>query len=82
MCNENCFEPALELSSKNATKLKLELSTNIELQNVPLMEVSSLAEAIHVKARETSQNTNLDMPKFLGINKTLQSIKSELVNNT
>ena len=38
------------------------------------MEVSSLAEAIHVKARKASQNTNLDIREFLEIHKTFQSI--------
>ena len=32
--------------------------------------------------REASQNTNLDMREFLGINKALQNIQGELLNNT
>ena len=46
------------------------------------MELSSLVEDIHVKIREASQNTNLDMREFSGIDKTLQSIQGELLNNT
>ena len=46
------------------------------------MEHSSLVEYIHVKTREVSQNTDLDMRKFLGIDKVLQSIQGELLNNT
>ena len=45
------------------------------------MEHSSLVEYIHVKTREVSQNTDLDMRKFLGIDKVLQSIQGELLNN-
>ena len=46
------------------------------------MEVSSLAGVIHVKTRKASHNTNFDMREFLGVDKTLQSIHGELVNNT
>ena len=41
-----------------------------------------MAEDIHVKIREASQNTNLDMREFLGVNKVLQSIQGQLLNNT
>ena len=41
-----------------------------------------LAEDIHVKTREASQNTDLHMEEFLGINKALQSIKVDLLSNT
>ena len=32
--------------------------------------------------RKTSQNTDFDMRKYLGIDKALQSIQVEMVNNT
>ena len=73
---------ALERSAKAATKLSHDLPTDLELEGIPLKELSSLAEDIHVKTREASQNTDLDMREFLGIDKTLQSIQSELLNNT
>ena len=38
------------------------------------MILSSLAEGMHVKTRETSQNTDLDMQELLDIDKTLQSV--------
>ena len=41
-----------------------------------------MAEEIHVKTQEASQNTNLDMWEFLGIDKSLQTIQGELINNT
>ena len=72
----------LERSFKAATKLKGELPTDLEMESIPLKELSSLVEDIHVKTRETSQNTDLDMREFLGIEKTLQSIRGELLNNT
>ena len=69
--------PALEKSFKAATKLIRELPTDIEME-----ELSSLVDGIHVKTREASQNTNLDMREFLVIDKAIQSIQGELLNNT
>ena len=43
---------ALEKSFKAAIKLKCELPTAIEMESIPPEELSSLAEDIHVKARE------------------------------
>ena len=53
--------PALERSFKPATRIKAELPTNIEMESIPLEELSSLVEDIHVKTREASENTNPDM---------------------
>ena len=49
---------ALERSFKAATKLNCELPTDLEMESIPLEELSSLAEDIHVKTREASQNHN------------------------
>ena len=46
------------------------------------MEISSLPEDINVKKREASQNTNLDMREFLGIDKALWTIQGEIVSIT
>ena len=46
------------------------------------MELSALIEYIQVKIWVVSQNTHLDMREFLWTDKTLQSIQSELLNNT
>ena len=72
----------MERSFKAATKIRCELPTDIQIESIPLGELSSLVENIHVKTRETSQNTDLDMREFLGIDKALQSIQGELLNNT
>ena len=72
----------MERSFKAATKIRRELPTDIQIESIPLGELSSLVENIHVKTRETSQNTDLDMREFLGIDKALQSIQGELLNNT
>ena len=44
------------------------------MESIPLKELSSLAEDIHLKTREASQINDLDMREFLGIDKALQSI--------
>ena len=51
--------PALEQSFKAATKLKRQLSTDLEMQTVPLMGLLSLAKDIQVKSQEVSQNNDL-----------------------
>ena len=67
---------------KAATKLRSELPRDMEMESIPLTKLSSLAEDIHIKKRKASQNTNLDMPDVLGIDKALQGIQGELLNNT
>ena len=56
--------PALERSFKTAIKLKDKLPTDLEMESIPPKELSSLAEDIHVKTQEASQNTDLDMRDF------------------
>ena len=73
---------ALERSISAASKLKSEQPTILQMESIPLKELLSLVEDIHVKTREASQNTDLDMWEFLGIDKALQSILGELLNNT
>ena len=73
---------ALEKSFKAATKLSCELPTDIEMESIPWEKLPSLVKDIHVKTREASQNTDLDMREFLGIDKTLQSIQGELFDTT
>ena len=61
-----------------ASKLKSELPTDLQMESIPLKELSSLVEDIRAKTRESSQNTDLDIRKFLGIDKALQSIQGKL----
>ena len=73
--------PTLKRSFETATKLRCELPTVIEMENIPLTELSSLAQDIHVKTQEATQNNDLDMLEFLGIDKGIQTIQGELINN-
>ena len=52
------------------------------MESILLKDLSSLAEDIHIKTREASQNTDLDMREFLGIDRALKSIQGQLLNNT
>ena len=52
------------------------------MEGIPLKEPPFLLEDVRVKIREVSQNANLDMREFLGIDKALESIQGELSNNT
>ena len=51
------------------------------MESIPLEELSSLVEDIHVKTRKASKSTDPDMREFLGIDKVLQSIQGELLNS-
>ena len=55
---------ALERYFKAAAKLRPELPAGIEMESIPLEELLSLVENIHVKTREASQNSDLDMRGF------------------
>ena len=45
------------------------------MESIPLVEPYFLVEDIHFKTREASQNTNLDMREFLGIDKTYKAYR-------
>ena len=45
--------PAIEQAFKAATKVKYGLPTDMEMESIMLMEVSSLVEDIHIKTNET-----------------------------
>ena len=53
--------PSLQRLLSASIKLKTELPTDLEMESIPLKELSSLVEDIHVKTQEASQNTDLDM---------------------
>ena len=73
---------ALERSFKVAAKLKRVSSTDIEMESIFMEELLSLVEDIPVKTREASQNMDVDMEEFLGVDKILQSMQGKLLNNT
>ena len=52
------------------------------MESIPLKELSSLVEDIRIKKREASENTDLDMREFLGINKALKEIDKRIKRDT
>ena len=74
--------PELDKTTAAAVKLRKELPTVREIENIPLQDLSTLVNDVHVLTKEASQNTDLDMREFLGIDAALQRIKGEIVNNT
>ena len=54
----------LERLISAAAKLKSELPIDLQMEIIPLRELSSLVEDIHTKKREASQQMNLDMCEF------------------
>ena len=52
------------------------------MESIPLEELSSLVEDIHIRTWQASPNTDADMREFLGMDKALQAIQGELVNIT
>ena len=52
------------------------------MESIPLKELLSLEEDIHVKTREASQNTDIDMREFLANDRTPRNIQGELLKNT
>ena len=71
---------ALEIYFKAATKRSRELPTDLEMQSIPLKELFSLVEDIHIKTQEASQDTALDMQEFLGID-ARHTCKAYMVNS-
>ena len=53
--------PVLERLISTASKLKSELPTDLQMESIPLKELSSLVEDIQAKTSEASQQTSLDM---------------------
>ena len=73
--------PDLDRSFTAAKKLQEELPTDLEMESIPLQDLSTLAEHLHVATREVATNTDLDIREFFGIDKTLRRVQGEIVNN-
>ena len=71
---------SIEAASEVKSKIPAQTQTNTE--TMPLSELFPLVKDIRITTREASQNTDLDMREFLGIDKALQTIQGELRNNT
>ena len=65
-----------------AKKLQEQLPTDLEMEDIPLLDLGNLAEQVHIATREAATNTDLDMREFLGIDKALRRVQGEIINNT
>ena len=71
------------MKKKDAAEKLLEKNpTGREIENILMQDLSTLANDVHVLTKEASQNTELDMLEFLGIDAALQRSKGEIVDNT
>ena len=71
--------PPLEGPFKAASKLKIELPTDLKMERIPLEELLSLVENIHIKTREASQNTTSTCESSLGSTRLYKSYGGELL---
>ena len=74
--------PDFNKSVTFAKKLQEQLPTDLEMEDIPLLDLGNLAEQVHIATREAATNTDLDMREFLGIDKALRRVQGEIINNT
>ena len=74
--------PDFNQSVTFAKKLQEQLPTDLEMEDIPLLDLGNLAEQVHIATREAATNTDLDMREFLGIDKALRRVQGEIINNT
>ena len=68
--------PALERSLKATTKLKVGLPMDLEVERLPRKRFHPWLRILMLR-----QNNDLDMEEFLGVDKVLQGIRGEFLNN-
>ena len=61
--------------------MQSELPSDTEMEKIPLEYLSKLAEQVHAATREAATNTDFDIWEFIGIDKALQNMHDETVNN-
>ena len=76
------YQISIDQSFVKQRKLQDQLPTDLEMESIPLQDLSTFAEQVHVATREAATNTDLDMREFLGIDKALRGVQGEIINNT
>ena len=71
----------LERSRTAARKLASIIPTDLQMDNIPLQDLSRIITTVEHEVKEASQNTDLDMRELLGLDKALQRVQGELANN-
>ena len=72
---------AKKLQEESAKKLQEQLPTDLEIESIPAKDLSTLAEQVYPETKEAATNTDLDMQKFLGIDKILRRAQGKITNN-
>ena len=65
----------LERSKTAARKLASIIPTDLQMDNIPLQDLSKTITTVEHEVKEASQNTDLDMREMLGLDK-VQATKS------
>ena len=71
----------LERSRTAARKLASIIPTDLQMDNIPLQDLSRTITTVEHEVKEASQNTDLNMREMLGLDKALQRVQGELANN-
>ena len=69
------------LSDESAKKLKEKLPNDLEMKSIPMRDLPTLAEQVHLATKEAATNIDLEIQKFLWIDKALRRVKGEILNN-
>ena len=64
-----------------AKKLQEHVPTDLEMENIPLQDLSNLVQQVNVATREAATNTNLNMQEIPGINKALKHVQEKIINS-
>ena len=67
--------PDLDRSINFVKNLQEELPTVLKMESIPLQDLSTLAEQVHLATREAATNTAIDMQEFFGIDKALRCVQ-------
>ena len=67
--------PLLERSISAAIKLKAELPTDLQMESIPLKDLESLMEEIHVKTRKHCKTSTSTCGNSLGLTVSYKAYK-------
>ena len=73
--------PLLEKSIQAARDLNKTIPTDLEMEDIPLEDLSTRIQDVDVGIQKASKDTGLPVRELLALDKTLQRIQGELANN-
>ena len=81
MLGLNETPPLLEKSIQAARDLNKTIPTDLEMEDIPLQDLSMRIHDVNVGIQKASKDTGLPVRELLALGKTLQRIQGELANN-